>query len=312
MSRLVFIARFILGLTLGLVVAEVATRQLAPRLDEPLVWHDYDTQKKAELLEATDTPVRVLIGTSQVAQGLDPALFPGPTLNAALSSGAPELMERWLLDDVDDMVEIDQVIWGVTPMIDFSATDEQPSFASYQEAFATRPGAGAETLRWLADRTTLVRMRPAWAGDGWHRIVTGIPRRQSTIDDLGYRTSFQQVVTETERRRWRTGLSDYAFGGRQLAAFQRTIDELQSRNIEVIVVEMPVADRLLELAPGGAEAVRQHRLEMIEEIERLGVQFIAADPSWSDDAHYVDFTHFNEQSAQNFTNELITKINNAK
>lgn len=309
MRRLTFILRLGLGLVLGLAIAEAATRQISPRLAQPLVWHTADVEKQAHLLTLTDTPIRVLAGTSQVAQGLDPSLFGSPTINVALSGGTPEITEQWLLDEVVAAADIEQVVWGLTPLLDFSATDETPAFDRYLDAFATRPGFGAEFLRQAAVRSELVEFRPSWAGSGWYRLVTGSVRGGSSLDENGFRTLFNQRVSGPERAMWLDRLSVYEFGGSdKIGAVERTVAELERREIELIVVEMPVPNRMIELVPGGAEAYELHREQMIAEMNRLGVRFIEVDPTWFDDSHFLDFTHFSAESAQAFTTELVGKL----
>lgn len=295
---------FIFGLAVGWLVVEVFASLVGPTLPEALVWHGAPAQKKIAILESDIEARQLVTGTSQVMQGVDPRMFDDATINVALGGGVPELQEMWLLDEVLPRREVDRVIWGVNPLLDFAVTDTPPTVVvQYRDAPVV-----ARPLLWRLERSLsnlsgIARSRRQFSGSGWFGSLGGEP---GDIDDLGMRTNFEQQVTGQQQRLWAGRMQSFEYGKREHVV--AVIAELRRRDIEVVLVEMPLPDRTIALLPGHSDryAREQQRLEALA--NELQVELLHPPVAFQADHRFVDFTHFSASASAEFSNWLASEL----
>lgn len=299
--------RFAASLVLVIVVSDFAVGALGPRFPDPVVWHTQTAQAKVALVESEQAET-LLTGTSQVMQGLDPAAFHGPTLNVGLSSGTPELQRPWLLNEVTTRSRPRVIVWGVNALIDFQSSDQKPDVvARYEEAPATNPSLGFQVAERLAPWSNIAEDRAAWSAYSWVEALTPKPPPgPPQLDGRGFRTSFDQTPTEVERSRWQSLLNGYAFDPGE--DFSATIEDLNAHGIHVVVVEMPIPQRLIDLLPRGRAQYDSSRKQLKATVADLGVQYVEHTDDHTANSHFVDFTHFGEQGAWEFSQFVAAAV----
>lgn len=317
----------VLSALLFLLAAESGVRLSTDRLPPAQEWHDDTLGIKVQHLEnSRSNSTLLLMGTSQVLQGVDPPVFDRATnrrwvsYNVALSGGVPRLQEPWISEQVLPRLVPDVVVWGVNPLIDFYQPESLPVLQSYQSARATRSGALGRADRFISSKLALAQHRPELRDpqvviqvlDGSNPTTPG---PKLPVDENGYRRWFDNRNTPDVTSGF---LTNFALGPNkdEEAAFVNTIELLLSSGIEVVVVEMPVTDSMLALMP--SDSVAGHpfdredyaaRLRYLQALaEGAGAHFLAADATFAESEAFVDYDHFTEAAARDFSSWLGTNV----
>lgn len=293
-----------------LVAAEGAARWLEPRMSVPAEYHSQETAEKVAALDRFGDDVDVVFaGTSQVLQGIAPEVVDaarggGFSYNAALSGAVPDLQRRWLPDQVLARSDPTVVVWGVSPLIDLRGPDESEPFLAYEEARATRAGTLADLDRALSDRFALARLRPELRSPAAVLdAVRGRPPIEepaSTNGPRGNRLVFVQTVRPSVAARLAELLSPGASSVQRDDLFA-TVDELRAEGVEVVLVEMPVAPRLYGYLDVGAAEYEVLADELAADLAERGVEFLRPDERFRTDVAFLDYTHFSEPVATDFS-----------
>lgn len=295
-----------------LLVAEIAVRMLGAVLPEPRDWYHDIAQAKAEQLEQMKGSEldMVFAGTSQTYYAIGPRAIDGTlgtkSYNAAIPAGVPPLQERWLLNQVLGRVDTDVVVWGMS-VLDLNDGRDLTVVDSYTSAPATRRGVLAEIDRRLASQVGLFRYRrQLFDPDAW-ADRTKMDAIRSIIRPDGQRQPADRAPSQEERRRIRKQVvADYQTGGRMVASARRTIEALKDRGIEVVVVWLPVPERLLDLLPD-SRLEHEARQQARHLADVFALPFLDVSEGFTND-DFLDYTHLGEHAAERLTQQLSAKL----
>ncbi len=317
------------------VAADVAVRALAPQLPEPLVWYDRGAQVKVAQMTrlAREGGVDVVFaGNSMVGTGINPAFVDvcrdqaGPCYNAALSAGVPTVMEPWLQEVVVPKLRPKAVVLALTSL-DFNGNGHQQLSAteSYENAPMARDDVFAKGTRELSRASYLFRYRtvirqPANVASALERAVQGMPpRRDDGLSDnhrigpsgegigrLEDRQRFpipEQLADEIRNEL----LNDFEVTDDQVRALRRTISFLKRRNIEVILVDLPVTDAFIDLHPNGRRDYERYRTTLRRIADDLDLPLIDG-TQFEQNELFADPNHMNGQGARRFGDYLSREL----
>jgi len=85
------------------------------------------------------------------------------------------------------------------------------------------------------------------------------------------------------------------------------VNGLRKEGIEVVLVDMPVPDRLIPLHPRGHRDYRAARRHLRAAARELDVSLVDM-ARVMDDSRFVDYTHLSAQGASEFTNKLRVRL----
>lgn len=254
----------------------------------------------------------MITGTSQVRQGLDPAAFDAASnhrwfsYNIALSSAVPSFQEVWLTEHVLPSSSPEVVLWGVSPLVDLTRPDNSSPLSAYGQARATKSGLLAEIDRRLSARSKLAEYRPTLREPAnLLRIRERTPAvLASRVDSRGFEAVFGQTVRREDAEFASTALAA-GYSGAEEAALVRVIEALDDQDITVIIVEMPVPDRLIELVPPsdkGSDFDYESGVDQLDALAQVnGALFLRLDGRFRDASNFTDYTHLNREAATEFS-----------
>ena len=152
------------GIVLVVVLAELAARVVLTSTPEAIRWYDEAAQLKIEQMDEVERTDVVFAGTSMAWQAFVPSVYDEATgttsYNAGLNGGTPDVMERWLLEEVVHRLHPTTVVWGL------SSLDLAPNYGDrqrevYDNALATRTGLHADAEQAAAGWSDLIANRTA-------------------------------------------------------------------------------------------------------------------------------------------------------
>ncbi len=299
--------------------------RLTMSASDPVVlrWHDHTAQLKIQQMETAGDADVVVIGTSMAQQDLVPGELldqvpdAGSVYNAALNAGVPEVMEPWLLDQVEPRLDPDVVVWGLSAL-DFSAVYGDAVVQAYERAPATSGGALGALDRSGSELSELVRNRrvlrspSAIFGPEQDRTVEARDAALAVLGSEGERLDFTVVDDEVRRAEVAGRITPFELDRDDVAAIIRTVGVLRERGVEVIFVELPTPRRFRALLPAGPEQQQVVTDVLIGLSNELDVPLITLDmaagsavaPGPFRDVDFVDFTHLNAEGAVRFSQQI--------
>lgn len=318
-------ARVAVAAVVVLVLAELGVRATADRFPTPNTWYHPSAQVKVDQMQAiADAGQRrpvVVVGTSQMAMGVDPAVLssalpghPG-TYNAALLAGYPPVTRRFVPEEVVPRLQPELVVLGVSHL-DLQEGPEPP----YDEALATSRSRWAAAERWLSQRSYLVRHREALRDLArWPSLVAGTTAslveryRTAAIGPEGVWTypregscrDPQPVEPDDDLAIERAQPGGEAVGPRpvdpeRVAAVWEVVAGLEAQGIDVAVVLAPLPDCHFEVADDRA-AWEAARSELAAGAEDHGATWIDVTDEVGDDGLYYDTGHLHEAGSARFS-----------
>ena len=328
----VLIVAAVLGILM--VGAEVGVRAVDGRLLEPLDWHDWEAQAKADQIEAlaAQDPIPIVaVGTSAMHFGLDPiqlrAELPGGPLvyNAALPGGIPRIMDIWTEHLVFPKLRPKVIVLGVNSTDVNDAGTQKGFYKYFIDSKAVRRLTGRSSIiermdHRIASTSALWRYRtllrkPVTFVDALrgHRP----PNPGDTITDFGLDTSRRRRVVDASPekvqdfvdRRRNSWLRNYTIGGLESAALRRVVQRARDAGIEVVIVEMPIGDYYLRAHPNGEQDYVRFRQEIATLVRETGSSFLDASRSVTPTPDFFsDFVHLNGKGAKAFTSYLAGEL----
>ena len=310
--------QFVVGAVVMLAAVEGTTR-LVVEPESVLRWHDYGTQLKVTQLDELGTVDTVVVGTSMAQQGLVPAVLEEltgrTTYNAALNGGVPRVIEPWLLDQVVPRAKPSRVVWGLSS-IDLSVTYGAATVTAYEGAMATRSGPLAAVDRAVSSHSRFVSSRAVLrdpssvVGDIRDERRRDLQSARAELGERGERLNFEEAASGRRAGEVRDRVNPYALDPDDLAAIVRTVDALQAQEIEVVFVELPVPPRLMTLYPDGPATHQRFQSALQLLADELKVPLAGPSETTSyDDTDFVDFTHLNAVSANDFSRRTAQQLN---
>ena len=314
-----------------LAVLEVGVRLVEDRLPEPLEWHSFEAQRKAEQIAAlaADGGVDVVfLGTSMVNAAVITSVFTAAAgdgltaYNAGLSSGIPRLVEDWAVHLVLPALRPRLVVLGVSSV---DLTDAGVGRTVFLDAFR-RSAAGRELLgtestidranRWLRSTSALYAHRaelrdPRVVAD----LLTGAdPDRDAvaaSIDEGGF-VNFRadQQFEDRPPRDGIASLSVWEPGVEDRAALLRTIAAAEELGATVVLVELPVTEEYVAFHPDGAADYDEFEDMLAELAAEAGVPVLDLDVD-RDHVRFADELHLNRRGATEFSEDLAAALRSA-
>ncbi len=319
-----FFSRWLLTALVVTALFEGGAR-LAMAAADPVVlrWHDHTAQLKIQQMETRGEVDVVVIGTSMAQQDLIPGELLGrlpeigSVYNAALNAGVPEVMESWLLDQVEPRLAPDVVVWGLSAL-DFSSVYGDAVVQAYERAPATADGVlgaldrnGSELSELVRNRRVL-RSPSAIFGPEQERIAEARDGALAVLGADGERRDFTAVDDEARRAEVAGRITPFELDRDDVAAIIRTVGVLRDRGVEVVFVELPTPRRFRALFPAGPEQQRVVAEALTGLSDELDVPLITLDmaagssvaPGPFRDGEFVDFTHLNAEGAIRFSRQI--------
>ena len=311
-----------------LVILDVGMRVADARTGPPSTWPSSAMEAKYEQLRDLAAhnrePDVVFVGSSAVFEGIDAAAYSAAAggdvtaYNAALGGASMISIERWTIDIVVNLAEPQTVVIGVIGRdINDNGIGQQAYFerliASQDYAAARRGNASnpADSIAgWLNDHWALWRMRPylrqpiTFARDVFRGGVAQPPTVGAQGAELESLYQFEYLFDEDWRAFWtKRQLHDYSVGGREAAALRSLVDQLIDRNIQVVLVSMPVTDDYVDLLPDPANQAEFEEL-LTELAPRPGLIYIDGRSIAASTDLFRDPAHLNPTGARRLAEAL--------
>lgn len=318
-------------IVLVLVLAEVGARAFNPYLPEALVWSSDSTQVKVaqmDRLARREGCVDIaFVGNSMTRDAVDPRTYTDAdpqhrsAYNAALDAATPALLRRWTLDEVEPRIHPATVVLGLSSFdLNDNARIAESALDSYRTATLSRDDFFGRLQAPFVEHSALFRYRaelrnPAelWAGiqrardgerterlsaDGIDGVLgpdgEGLSRRPlSYTGSLGL-----QRFAQTEL------LNDFRMGGIQIAEATALIDGLADRDVEVVLLVLPVTEDYITVHPDEGADFQRFLVTARRLAEDTGATLVEAQ-GWADsDEQFADTHHLNGEGALAFSADL--------
>jgi hypothetical protein len=321
-------ARSVAVLVAVLVLAEIGARAIEPYLPAPEVWADAATAVKVAQLDRDEsagcTDV-VFAGSSMTRDALDPGVFTAAdpaargAYNAALDASSPELLQRWLLDQVVPRSRPALVVIGLASFdLNDNARITRAALDAYAQAPYSASGRANDLQRWFTRHVALVRNRPALRSpelvlDALSAWRDGQKAERPRADGIPGLLAADGHGLSRRALEYRPGsgvqafvrrelLNDFEIGGRQAAALHDVVEQLQGAGVDVALLPLPVTDDYVSLHPRGA-ADQQAFLETLQRTaSTTGASLL--DPPALALTGFADTHHLNGQGADALSGAL--------
>jgi hypothetical protein len=319
-----------------LVVAEGAARLLGPYLPEPLVYGDEATQVKVEQLDALGPACVdvVVAGNSMGRDAFDPQQFTAAdpehrrAYNASLDAASPELLERWVLEEVVPRLHPSTVVIPVASLdLNAHSNATTSALAAYDAAPATKPGWFTPVERRVVELSSLVGYRtelrdPQTVVDAVGRWRAGTPAERLSVAGIAgvLGAEGQGLSRRPLRYRGDAGtkaftkqqlLADYTIDGQQEEAISRLVGALQQQGIAPVLAVLPVTEDYIGLHPRGRADFDAFLREVQSLSSRDGVPLLDLHDAQAGSEAFADTHHLNEAGATWFSSTLPTKLASA-
>ena len=289
-----------------LVATELIARVLSGGLPNP-DWNFAQTDRKVGEMEAMaaagEAADVVLIGNSSVnaafvTEDLEAQSGFGTFFNAGLDGSSMRQTEDWTLNVVVPLTSPDVVVIGLTSRdLNDAGSSNAEVFEKYLNSrgrarFLGEETSGQRVQRALSGVSALVRISP-FLRDPSSLVTQYNPNGPDTGEFVLPGEEYNPRPLDVTRTRERA-LNDYSLGGVELEALSRLVAELESMDIEVVVVEMPfVAEDYLDMHPNGVADYDAYRQVVASFTADNGLAYIdLTDYPWTT-AEFYDFLHVN-------------------
>lgn len=278
-----------LGIALAMIaLVEVAARASEPYLPEPDQWPSPEAAAKVDQMEAleegADEITTVFLGSSVVAEGIDPVAFTesyGETgYNAALSAASPRSLDPWargvVLPTARPMVAVIGLISRDLNDNGISQTEFLERLESSQGMIERgQPDNPMDSLeKWLLDQSALFRVRPLIGNP--QRLFSGVlgndegeAEEVESVGPLGQDASFDgqpYANLDMWRAAWNARhLNDFLVGDSEIEALANLIRQLKASGVHTVIVNMPVTDDYIDTIRDG-ERVQAEFSRLLEDM----------------------------------------------
>lgn len=311
---------------LVLLLANAVAGWLAPKMSEPVAFHNINAQTKSEQMEVLSNQCvdLVIAGNSMGAFGIDPTLLVASdagvqsAYNASQFGSLMSMDRQWVIDQVLPELRPSTVVI-VADSVSFSSSSAAlaASQRQWDHALATRRGSLADADRWAAERFTLFRDRSRLSDfEEWRALLLGDeppPRfRDDTLpvelDDLGHAETDASLIGTPDEQRMTTFHMASLFNGKweidptQLDELGALLSDLADRNVTPVVLIPPTTAQFAALHPDGQADIDQARADIVEQASAHGVAVADFSNLTRDPADFWDTHHLNNRGAALLTN----------
>lgn len=321
------VRRALLGVLIALAAIlgfEVSLRLAEPHLPEPDPWPSGELSTKVgqmEILGASSDVEVVFVGSSVVAEGIDPIAFRDSSghiaYNAGLSAASMRSVEIWVEDVVLPLTNPSTIVIGVTGR---DLNDHGISQTDFYERLTNAPGylvlreptTVAERVEdWFYENSATIRLRPVLSDPGLFAEELGLEDRgdedDSEVGPFGSDTSYRGEGY-ADLHEWRTAwlarhLNDYSIGDSEADALRRLLEALAQEGIDVLVVNMPTTSDYVETLPEGDRDAAEFDIVLEQIVAEAGVAYFNAKDRYDLD-DFRDPAHLTPTAASDLAREL--------
>ena len=303
-----------------LLLAEGFTRLIASHLPAPLVWDNYETQRKVQEMDGLSAHGGAdvaFLGSSLVEVGVMPLVIDHQlghrivTYNAALASSIPRMDAVWAEKIVVPRLHPKYLVLGLGAY-DLGAEGVQR--LAFLNALESSMGYKEST-----DTEDPIQKGNQWLGDvsalWYHKyqlrdpetVLKAIFHSPQPVDEaaqgltaLGRETDSQYLPFDNTPR---LDIADWSLGTKDADAVVQLIRYASARGIKVIIIDMPVTNQFIDRMPDGAGSFRvfQNALESIS--QKYHATLLSFD-TIRKTALFSDDIHMNHKGAYLFSEDL--------
>lgn len=297
-----------------ILVVESASRLIAPSLPvDPGKWPRIEIASKLDQMQdyvekGRDVDV-LFVGSSMMAGGVDAIEFTRASgrsgYNAAFAGPSIRTVTPWVLDVVEPMLSPEVVVLGVATR---ELNDNAPKNIRMWESFMASPGykqtkgSVASRLegdlekvsyfmryrRALREPTTLFETSAEderALAEAELRQVIG-PRGTRQEDPITYRRAQKQIQQLYDRT-----LIDFSLGGEEYDALVRLATELEEREVQLVLLDMPVASDYWEAHEDPITERSTYRALLDRFVDQHEVTLIDAEDAFPTNEAFRDVMH---------------------
>jgi hypothetical protein len=269
------VRRALSGALIALVVvfgAELGLRVVERHFPEPMQWPSQEAASKVAQMEHLESETGidvVLVGSSVVAEGIDPVAYSESAgevaYNAALSAASMRSTELWMADVVVPLTHPTAVVIGVTGR---DLNDNGISQTEFYERLTSSPGyldmrsprnPVEEVEEWLLEHSALIRLRPILRDPAAIAVELGFQNPDSDAEsdvgplgsDMSYEGASYPRISDWRSLFLSRHLNSYSVGDAEIDALTRMVSDLRRNGISVLLVNMPVTDDYVGTLPDG-------------------------------------------------------------
>jgi hypothetical protein len=312
-----------------LASAELAAQAAESSLPQPDSWPSPETAAKVdqmqEIVEETEPITTVFLGSSVVAEGVDPGTFSAVSnttaYNAALSAASPRSLAVWAEDLVIPLTQPRVAILGlISRDLNENGISQIEFFERVTSAPAMidlgKPDNPMEVAeKWLLDHFALFRLRPLLRDPGM-LMIRLLGDDPPTDDDvivgpLGADTSSGDQPY-SDLARWRAAwtsrhLNDFSIGDTETEALRSLLQSLESAGTEVWLVNMPVTEDYLATVPDGRRRQSEFSDLLQNVAAELDISFIDVSEAY-EKSRFRDPAHLTSEAARDLAALLAAQV----
>jgi hypothetical protein len=314
------------------LVAEGGARVLAPYLAEPQRYGDDATAVKVAQMDARGDACTdiVLAGNSMGRDAFDPVAFQAAdgrhrsAYNASLDAASPELLEHWVVDEVEPRLAPTTVVLTLASLdVNASGPATRAALEAYEGAEQTRSdligriGSAAGSVSDLVAYRTRLR-DPTEVRAAFDRMSTrtAAARPSAAGIDNVLGTDGEGLSRRSLRYGGEAGaklftreqlLKGWSLDQDQVAAAESLVADLRSNGTDVVLVVLPVTDDYIDQHPNGTtdfDAFLQSAHGLAEATGAPLLDLHDAAPT----ELFADTHHLNGDGAAWFSAELATRL----
>ena len=314
-----------------LIVLELFVRWLAPGFPPPNDWYSDEARVKVDQMEtlAESEPVDVVFaGQSMMLDAIDPEVFtqsdPGhrTAYNAALSGGFPQIMARWIPEEVVPRARPATVVIGLSAL-DFNANGRVHTsvILRYEEAPEQKKDVFGVIDRFARKSVYLFRYRLELRNIG--NIVSVARRRLSGFEapppdppPLGEfgesdrpNLAFDCARDNFCDRLRSDFMNDYTLSTEAVAALESLVTELQEREVRPVILILPHTDEFETMLPTSDYERFEAAIDDVS--QEQGVPVVDASGAMPDLSAFDDPIHLNVTGMERFSRLLPRLLESA-
>ena len=304
-----------------LLCAELLARVfVAPRIGDANATKDIQIERQIGFVRtlAPEGVDIVVAGTSMAGVGIDPAVLSDVTgrsaFNAALGCANPLIVADWLPNFVAAELSPDVVVLAITP------TDLDPLScprAWTQIEMLTVPAGTERSLRrslnprpFLQENSALWRQRP------WLREINNLPYLVVDVPwtwDVTFRPDgFWQVdawaEVDQETYLLEPHRTQISIDEQRVEAISSTISELRGQGVNVVVAEMPMAQRWIDHVGGSLVSFDEAEQTLQEVAEEAGARYVQSPEEFHNNRFFIDEGHMVPEGAKQYSQWLASQL----
>lgn len=308
---------------------EISLHVFSKHFPEPVLWGTGEPSSKiaiaGRVAEQSVGEYTILIqGPSHASVGIDPNILtlafeknPIFAFNAGLNGRTYPVIDFCSEHVFEDLFKPDMVVLTASPVIFnknnlWMERNTSEFMSSPMPKHLAARGIKRAWLGFLTKHLELYRLRKREFGlsRGW---VDG----QLKYDDRGFHPLEGTYTEEAKQKFLNTDhpyqkiLRSIEFGGPSLVAFDRMVERLRKKKVDVVVVNMPFRSDLLEVSSGLKDEYQVYLQQMEERAQTLGFLWLDyADLDLVTDQEFRDVDHLNKNGAAKITLQLANDIQN--